>query len=257
MRLRNSAIRAIIESRRPLAVHEIEEWLKTNDPAISEELTTKCYDYVRIILSLSPNNVLVKYRPLMFFEGVDNRALFYGIASTKYDPHIWLPAQERHCKSKRDRSTEDSADSSPSPPSRRRRPKSVKAPQNAPPPVFLPPPVLLPPPPKVLLFSNAPVVPAIPLVDPVAVANAWNTLTCVTLPDAPLWTELLVAINELKSEIQSGMPVPDVVANVIRGHAAFVHPLIAHDVAIILTKEAHATKEEILSASDRGLWEWW
>jgi hypothetical protein len=251
LRLRNSAIRAISEAGRPLAVHEIEGWLKANDHALSQELTTKCYDYVRIILSLSPTNVLVKYRPVMSIDGIDHRALFYGIASKKYDPHRWLLGQEKHYKRKRDSAADDSADSSPVPRSAKRRSKPAKV-QEIP-----PSPTLLAPPPKVLLFANAPAVPVIAEVDSIALANAWDTLTCVTLPDAPLWTELMVAMNELKTEIQTGTPVPDVVESVMRDHAAFVHPLIAHDVAVILTKEAYAKKEEIPSPPDAEFWVPW
>jgi hypothetical protein len=243
VRLRNSAIQAIAEVGRPLAVHEIEEWLKANNPAISQELTTKCYDYVRIILSLSPIDILVKYRPLIGIDGVDHRALFYGLTSKKYDPQMWLRTQVKHCKSKRNRSPDSSPD--PRPPSRRHRAKPATNP--APP----------SPPPKVLLFADAPAIPLAPEVDSVALENAWNTLACVTLPDAPLWKELLIAMNEVKTEIETGTAIPDAVQGIIRDHAAFVHPLVAHDVAVILTKEACARKEEILSASDYGFWGSW
>jgi hypothetical protein len=234
-----------------MAACEIEDWVNANDPILADELSTKCYDYVRIILSLSPCDVLVKYKPQFPREGLDYRCAFYGIHGARYDPQQWVQSDAKH---------------------RRRTANAVKREKGGPQPrkgrMHAPPPssdensqpstpvqvecmerATRHPPPrqKVCLFPTAPVVSGALEFDPGAVGKAWATLSCLLSPDDPFWAELQAAIRELKQEMDGGLSPHDGITRVLRSHATFLHPLIANDVAAILAKEAREMEEAIAS----------
>jgi hypothetical protein len=60
-----------------------------NDPELFREISSRCHDYVRIILSLSPNDMLAKYEALSPVSTIDQRSAFYGIPGVAYDPSQW------------------------------------------------------------------------------------------------------------------------------------------------------------------------
>ena len=84
-KVRTVAHRVLSESERPLIAHEIERWISQNDPDLWEEVSSKCYDYVRMILSLTQNDAIVKYGCNTTMPGIDRRAVFYGIPGKEYD----------------------------------------------------------------------------------------------------------------------------------------------------------------------------
>ena len=84
-KVRIVAHRVLSESERPLIAHEIERWISENDPDLWEEVSYKCYDYVRMILSLTQNDAIVKYACNATMPGIDRRAVFYGLPGKDYD----------------------------------------------------------------------------------------------------------------------------------------------------------------------------
>ena len=93
-RLRSAAVKAIQEAGRPIAAHELETWVTNNDKDLWKEVSKKCYDYVRIILSLTAKTIITKYKTDAIIPGVDKRAAFYGLTDETYDSTLWTPASE-------------------------------------------------------------------------------------------------------------------------------------------------------------------
>jgi hypothetical protein len=113
-RLRLAAIEAITELKRPLAAHEIEKWIAVHDPELALELHAKCYDYSRMILSLAPKVILLKFHLIGKLKGIDSRSTFYGIPCDLYDPTMWRqlgsnPVTKRPQRTHRRQRTESQA----------------------------------------------------------------------------------------------------------------------------------------------------
>jgi hypothetical protein len=90
-KLRLAAISAVKELRRPIAAHELERWIAIRDPSLWNEISKKCYDYVRIILSITTDNSIIKYKHNTPFPGIDCRSGFFGLPDGHYDPLLWTP----------------------------------------------------------------------------------------------------------------------------------------------------------------------
>jgi hypothetical protein len=88
--LRNASVEALEEVGKPMTAHEIEAWISKNHLQLNKELVTKCYDYVRIILSLSSAKCIVKYRSTTQLSGIDHRSSFFGLADTDYNRNYWV-----------------------------------------------------------------------------------------------------------------------------------------------------------------------
>lgn len=88
-KLRVRAMQAITEAKRPLAASEIESSLRINDHHLFKEISAKCGDYLRVILSLTHSDVFSKYKPTKPIHGIDRRAIFFGLADGDYDPEQW------------------------------------------------------------------------------------------------------------------------------------------------------------------------
>ena len=88
-KLRQKAIEIIRNSDRPLASHEIETWVRENDPELAELIQKKCSDYVRIILSVTQDVKIVKFKSLGPIPGVDKRSTFYGLSEKDYNKSEW------------------------------------------------------------------------------------------------------------------------------------------------------------------------
>ena len=83
-KLRMKAIDIIRSMKRPMATHEIESWIRENDDQLATLINSKCSDYVRIILSVTQDNLIVKFKSLLPIEGVDKRSTFYGLLDETY-----------------------------------------------------------------------------------------------------------------------------------------------------------------------------
>lgn len=100
-KLRNAAIELIKERKRPMASHEIEKWVRENDKSLCHLISSKCADYVRIILSVTQDNYLIKYKTLIPIPGVDKRSTFYGLVDGSYDSNEWVPIVPKSPKQKK------------------------------------------------------------------------------------------------------------------------------------------------------------
>jgi hypothetical protein len=94
--LRQASCQAIKEAERPLSAHEIEPWIAQHDAILSHQLSSKCYDYVRIILSLAPTDLIMKYKYSGPSLGIDVRSTFYGLVGMIYDPSVWILFHTKH-----------------------------------------------------------------------------------------------------------------------------------------------------------------
>ena len=85
-KVRTTALKILEESPRPLIAHEFEDWICKNDPVLWSDVVNKCYDYIRMILSLTDNKAIAKYKCDIFISGIDRRSAFYGIPGKDYGP---------------------------------------------------------------------------------------------------------------------------------------------------------------------------
>ena len=88
-KLRNKAMEIIKKTGRPMAASEIEVWLRAHDHHLWKDISSKCEDYVRIILSLTRETSLLKYKPIRPIQGIDKRSTFFGLASVQYPEDQW------------------------------------------------------------------------------------------------------------------------------------------------------------------------
>lgn len=100
-KLRNAAVEIIKIKQRPLASHEIEAWIRENDKPLADLIAVKCSDYVRIILSVTQDSCVVKYKSLLPIPGVDKRSTFYGLIDGGYNPSEWIPVGAKANRIKR------------------------------------------------------------------------------------------------------------------------------------------------------------
>ncbi|EAX99491.1 hypothetical protein TVAG_413090 [Trichomonas vaginalis G3] len=98
-KLRERAMQAITEAKRPLAAAEIESSLRINDHHLFKEISAKCGDYLRVILSLTHSDVFSKYKPTKPIHRIDRRAIFFGLADGDYDPEQWKRVTSKNAPS--------------------------------------------------------------------------------------------------------------------------------------------------------------
>jgi hypothetical protein len=208
-RVRAAAVRAIAEFGRPLTVHEIELWIVDHEPDLAIQITTKCYDYLRIILSLAPATMLVKCRSLVPVAGIDQRAGFFGLPSVAYDPARWVPPNIKRRVPGRHATC-------------RSRPHSVPV---ASPPILLPPSQQSPPAPKCQTVDRA------------AFVNAWDNLTRTVHPSDEFWAELTLATNEVRAELARGASPEEITKTMLKAHPRLNEPWIRDHVVMILIRE--------------------
>ena len=96
--LRQKACAIIAESDRPLASCEVEGWIRQNDFELWSKVSSKCKDYVRVILSQTRGQKITKYKCTKSLPGIDKRSTFYGTYGRKYDEDTWIPVSEQKVK---------------------------------------------------------------------------------------------------------------------------------------------------------------
>lgn len=99
-KLRMAIPRALAYFGRPMSAHEFESWISANEPELALEVSLKCYDYVRMILSLTKPLFLAKYKCKIAPPGNDKRAAFYGIPDGIYSSN-WTKVNPPRRKSRR------------------------------------------------------------------------------------------------------------------------------------------------------------
>lgn len=100
-KLRLKAIDVIKNSKRPLASHEIQDWIRENDEELYKLISQKCSDYVRIILSVTQDSPIIKYKSLTPIQGVDKRLTFYGLMDKNYNKNEWAIIASRQSHNRR------------------------------------------------------------------------------------------------------------------------------------------------------------
>jgi hypothetical protein len=218
--LRLAAVQAITDAGRPMSAHEIQSWIAKHDENLSAEITSKCYDYVRMILSLSPPSMIRKYRSTTSVEGVDGRSGFFGLPDGDYKEPEWQSIVNMGRK----RSAPKQA---PHSDPRRNRPQ-------------------IPVRPATSIFVDNPQLPdAVTNVDQHAVTNAWFALNTFIDRSDPLWSNLTEGIETMKSEIERGGHPDAVLKMVITTKPLMQNPIVFDDIITILSGEAGQKQEEL------------
>ena len=88
-RIRSKADEIIREQGRPLQPSEIESIIREQDSELWEKISSKCSDYIRIILSLSKEPPFIKYVSAVSIKGIDKRSLFFGCEGVTYPSSKW------------------------------------------------------------------------------------------------------------------------------------------------------------------------
>jgi hypothetical protein len=89
-RIRQKAVEMIKAYARPVAAEEFRIWLRENDRELASEMSSKCADYARMILTQTRNNVFVKFKSRQPMPGIDRRAVFFGLTGVPYDDGRWF-----------------------------------------------------------------------------------------------------------------------------------------------------------------------
>jgi hypothetical protein len=220
-RLRLATLKAMNEIQRPIAAHEVEEWIGQNDPDLSKELSTKCYDYVRIILSLTSRDMIVRYKCDIVFPGVDRRAAFYGLPNHQYDPAIWKLVGRKNEKKRWTR--RDTVKAVPVDHVREQDPPYRRSVQS--------------------LFAPQDLKPTIHIVDDQKCDDAWFALTTFIPPNDEFWHTLMEAMQEMRAGVQEGKDPDEVLAQILSGKPGLIKPVVLSDVLDILSKEAYVDQD--------------
>ena len=88
-RIRTKAYEIIKAEGRPLSPSELESIIREQDQELWAEISNKCSDYIRIILSLSKEPHFVKYTSAVSIKGIDKRSLFFGVEGQSYPASQW------------------------------------------------------------------------------------------------------------------------------------------------------------------------
>lgn len=222
VRLRQMAIKAIEEIGRPITAHEMETWLATNEPGLWHEVQQKCYDYVRMILSVTKNNIIVRYKCIHGIEGVDRRAIFYGLSSKYYDDKDWIrdpEGKKRRSNKKTKKEIIYEIEQEELPPS---SPEVLEEEPVAP----------------AVEQCTDYNLPAIEYVNEQVASASWKKLSNEVLMSDPLWVELLQALNDVKLYIDQGYEAQHVLRYLFDSYESFHDPMIAADAYSILCREA-------------------
>jgi hypothetical protein len=220
-RLRAAAVQAITEAQRPMTAHDIQEWITKHDENLESEIASKCYDYVRIILSLSPTTEIRRYRPVCDTDAIDARTGFYGLSDGDYSASEWAPLTT---------GAKNNSDL---------HPRNYSGlPRNRP---------QIPPhrPAASLFCANLHFPAHLPHVDQSAYANAWFALNTFIDQSDPFWNTLNEGIKTMKSEIERGRQPEDVLKMVITTKPLMQNPIVLDDIVTILSREAGQKQEEL------------
>jgi hypothetical protein len=201
-KLRSAAISALKEMRRPIAAHELERWIAIRDPTLWNEISGKCYDYVRVILSITSDNLIIKYKHNSPLPGVDCRSGFFGLPDGHYDPALWRPIL----------------------PGRRQSRRHPPAPT-----VALVPPMEAPRTPGLVVERK---------VDGIACEGCWARLMNTIPSKEPFWMALVSAIASVNKKTADGKQPSVAVQTVLSENQVLAEDGIVGDVINILTSEA-------------------
>jgi hypothetical protein len=217
-RLRAAAILALAEFKRPITAHEVEKWVQEHDPKVWNELSGKCYDYVRIILSLTTDGTITKYKSTSALPGIDRRAAFYGLTNGNYDSNQWVPVNAAVRKKLLPNARTTSEENSPP------NVGDMETSQSAP------------------VFVSEDVGPQKERLPGSPSDHSWFGLTTLVPAKDPFWTAFMTAIDSIKGRIEVGGSVEGVVKEIMEENPGFNRPNMSDYVTQILTREATLKK---------------
>ena len=247
-KVRGAARTALQSSERPMAVHEFEAWITENDPKLAREIARKCYDYVRMILSITENTTIVKYHAKHTVPGIDPRALFYGLPEVDYGDG-WIVIDTGKKKPKKKAKHHGKV-------ARRRKSKRVRKVKSSrsvlsgwyssdeSDDVEVPPPVT----------GNCPAnqTPKAPIdlgelyLDNQTAMASWAVIGETCGLDSPIWIELLSALDDVKQAVQepTHLLTKDIINAIMSKYELLKHAEISEPVTNILRREVTVALEE-------------
>jgi hypothetical protein len=207
-KVREAAQNALKVFQRPFSIPEFEEWLGQNDRDLASEIAQKCYDYVRVILSLAPQTLFVKYTRHEIERGQRRRMKYFGAPDGNYDPNIWTSFSKR---GKRHRSP---------------------IPQRISPPTI---PNSLEP----SFFFGGPVFKPLELeVDDSTCDYAWFALQSLMPSESTFWGEFERARTTIRTKVEGDEDPAIVLRTVLNENPSLTHAVVAEDVVHILSRDA-------------------
>jgi hypothetical protein len=216
-RLRNAAVAAIADMKRPLAAHEIQTWISMHNPNLALELTGKCYDYVRMILSLANKDALQKFRFVGKITGIDCRSTFYGQPHGAYDSAMWRPIAQGHPK----RATHTKID--------RRKPIPRQSLEH-------------PPPPGPLCDTPLSVGPTTAN-DANNPATSWLSMSRYMDHSDPFWPVLMEGFPSVQPDLPKEETTDEVIKPVISPGSRIVPPVLVEEIVSMIPKDGNQKQE--------------
>lgn len=253
-KVRCAARTALQSSKRPMAVHEFEAWITRNDSILAREIASKCYDYVRMILSISEDTVIVKYHAAHTVPGIDPRALFYGLPEVDYGDG-WVVMDTGKKKPRKKAARHDKV-------ARRRKSKrahKVKSSCNILPgwcPTDKSDDIEVHP----AMTSDSAInqTPTVPIdldewyLDNQTAMASWAFIGDTCGLDSPIWIELLSALDDAKQAVQENthLSTKDIISTIMSKYELLTNPEIAEPVTNILRREVTVALEEIAGKTE-------
>jgi len=215
-RLRTAATVAVEEFQRPFTVQELEQWIAENDYDLWLEVSQKCDDYVRILLSLSSDGSLIRYKLLEVTHGTAQRASFFGARHAAYDPAIWCPIVKKGKRTAvKSQRTRESKLTSQAPIPRKH---------------------------KSIFFPDHMIFPLEPNVDDATYEYSWFVLQTLVASTSDFWSKLRAGIAAMKEKAAAGCGLESELRQILQADDVLTHPTIAKEVVNILSWEAMTEK---------------
>lgn len=212
--MRNAAITAIGKFGRPITAHELETWIAENDKDLCNAISEKCYDYVRIILSLTPATMITKYKAYESIPGVDKRAAFYGLADQTYDSEVWTAVKRKGSKPPK-RASINLRNKS-----KIARSDGLERHQSS------------------IFYQPEYSVNFMPTVDDSHYWYAWNVLMSFLPLTDPFWATFLQAIEDVEKSVTSGAEPESTLFRVLGKYPSLTYPVIINSVVTVLSRTA-------------------
>ena len=229
-----------------MTAHEIELWIAANDQELAEEVSNKCYDYVRMILSLTKNNAIVKYQCKVAVVGVDPRATFYGLPKAGYGD-TWTREKGRkpvrsarrvdrvNRKMRKDESSDLDIDMEWSPQESDDETEADEANHQDDDPYIDE---------QHVSFVDAEHWD----INNEEALKSWQALSAKCSYGNPLWTQLLSALNDARRHIRYGYPTNRIINTDIAKYKLLQDAKYVSDAAVILCREVIVNKDTVASS---------
>jgi hypothetical protein len=202
-RLRQSAIAAMTEAQRPPTRHEVREWIAQRDLDLSNEIATKCKDYVRIILSETSQDRIIKFKCISGISGQDPRLIFYGSGQVSSNPQHWVPMSKNITSEQPEEGDPDVCTD-----------------------------------PRMTLFPPKPIPTFNPNVSQAMLDQSWFVLETLHPSHSAFWLTLQPAIETLKERVWRGTDPAIALQDVLQENPDIAHSITLQEVVDVLSREA-------------------